>query len=150
MRQIMGLVAVGVAATTLMLATPGTSEARGGHSHGGGHHHGGHHHGSYHRYHRGGYYYGGWGYYRNGRHRGTRYYYRNTYCVPPNNCGWTGYQTDQWFPHDTDPAYFGYYVNGVQVAGYNQNTGVYRTYDAATDTWSGPVVPPWAQANSGL
>ena len=142
MRQITALVAIGVAATTLMLATPGTSEARGGHSHGG--HHGGHHHGSYHRYHRG-YYHGGRGYYRVGLFGRTRYY-RNTCCVPVNNCCWAGYQTGQWMQHETDKAYFGYYVNGVQVAGYNQTTGVYRRYDAATDTWS---LPPGAFRHCG-
>jgi hypothetical protein len=151
MMKLTALAAVGVAATALMLATPATSEARGGHGGGHGGHAGhgghGHHHGSYHRHSRG--YYGGNYYYRSGWFGGRRnYYYRSCY-VPVNNCWWTTC-AGQWVQHETDKAYFAYYVNGIQVAGYDSNTGVYRTYDATTDTWSAALTPPWGQGNPNL
>lgn len=63
------------------------------------------------------------------------YYPRTFYTVPRDPGHWTA--------DDADPNYFGFFVNGIQVAGYNAKTGVYRTYNAATDTWSPPLRAPW-------
>lgn len=56
----------------------------------------------------------------------------------------------EWVPHETDSSYFGYYVNGVQVAGYDQDTDLYRTYDRATDTWGPEQAPPWGKRTKPL
>jgi hypothetical protein len=133
MRRFAVLLALGVAAATLLLVTPATSQAHGGHGHAGH----GHGHVSYHHYHHG---YYGRGYYHRGWY-GWRRCARYPYWVPPA-CSWTQYQTIQWVQDATDPSYYGLFVDGVQVAGFNAKTGDYRTYDAATDTWSVPLSPP--------
>jgi hypothetical protein len=36
------------------------------------------------------------------------------------------------------------YRGNVQVAGYDPETKIYRTYDATTGAWGAPQTPPWA------
>jgi hypothetical protein len=48
-----------------------------------------------------------------------------------------------WVQHDSDKAYYGWFVNGIQVAVYNSRTNKYWTYDPQTDAWSKPLPPPW-------
>src|SRR5262249_19626094 len=39
-----------------------------------------------------------------------------------------------------------YFHDGIQVAGWDPSTEVYRTYDATQDRWSDPERPPWLPA----
>ncbi len=51
-----------------------------------------------------------------------------------------------WDHRSDEPHVHGYFVNGVQIAGYNSETQVYRTYDAARNVWGKPQRAPWAKA----
>lgn len=50
-----------------------------------------------------------------------------------------------WTNRSDEPHVHGYFVNGVQVAGYNSQTRVFRRYDAARNLWSKPERPPWQE-----
>ena len=39
-----------------------------------------------------------------------------------------------------------YFCNGVEVAGWDPDERIYRSYDAATGQWSEPQPPPWESA----
>jgi hypothetical protein len=45
---------------------------------------------------------------------------------------------NEWRRHPSDPLYLGHYRDGVQIGGYDQRSGVYRSYDAATGIWGAP------------
>lgn len=53
-----------------------------------------------------------------------------------------------WTARADEPHIHGYFVNGVQVAGYNAQTRVFRRYDAARNLWSKPERPPWQEPES--
>src|SRR5258708_7908895 len=41
-----------------------------------------------------------------------------------------------------------FYCAGIQVAGYDPQDKIYRTYDSAADTWSDPKPAPWEPAQA--
>ncbi|OAI41018.1 hypothetical protein AYO40_00630 [Planctomycetaceae bacterium SCGC AG-212-D15] len=48
-----------------------------------------------------------------------------------------------WRQHPDDPAYFGLYRGGVQIAGYDTRSRIYRSYDAAKRIWGPADRAPW-------
>lgn len=48
-----------------------------------------------------------------------------------------------WHRFASDPGRSYLYSDGVMLAAYDHARGIYRTYDAASDTWSAPTRPPW-------
>lgn len=52
-----------------------------------------------------------------------------------------------WQARADEPHIHGYFVNGIQVAGYNSRTRVFRSYDAARNIWGKPERAPWAKTD---
>jgi hypothetical protein len=50
---------------------------------------------------------------------------------------------EEWLRLPSEPRYSYLFRNGVQVAAYDHERRIFRTYDAATDTWGPPSPPPW-------
>lgn len=49
----------------------------------------------------------------------------------------------EWRQRPDDPGRHYLYLRGVQVAGWDERTDAYRTYDAARDLWGPVTAPPW-------
>src|SRR3990167_1459204 len=52
---------------------------------------------------------------------------------------------DTWVPSGDDASCFGHFRSGKQIGYYNMVKNLYWQYDWRTETWSGPVAPPWPQ-----
>lgn len=48
-----------------------------------------------------------------------------------------------WHQFASDPGRSYLYRDGVPIAAYDHAADIYRSFDAATQTWSEPVTPPW-------
>ncbi len=53
--------------------------------------------------------------------------------------GYTGWQASD------ESHILGYFIRGVQVSAYNAKTHVFRSYDAASDTWGPAERAPWVK-----
>jgi hypothetical protein len=64
-------------------------------------------------------------------------------------CGPVGpaVQADRWTSYN---GCWYLYRGNVQVAGYDPETQIYRTYDASTGAWGAPQTPPWAPAKPAI
>jgi hypothetical protein len=64
--------------------------------------------------------------------------------MPPMTKG-TSIPGGHWVAHEEDAACYGYFVGGVQVAYYDSDLDLYRTYDAATEGFGPEQIPPWGR-----
>ncbi len=61
----------------------------------------------------------------------------------PAAAEWKGSAAYEWRTKPGDPDRLYLFENNVQVAGYDLVQNIFRTYDAAREAWSNPVLPTW-------
>jgi hypothetical protein len=61
-------------------------------------------------------------------------------------CEPVGSVVEEWLRFPSDPGRSYLFRDGVQVAGYDHERRIFRTYDAAAGTWGPPGPPPWEAA----
>lgn len=58
-------------------------------------------------------------------------------------CGPVGSPREEWRRYASDPGRSYLFRDGVQAAGYDHETRIYRIYDARTGIWGPAQAPPW-------